>query len=169
MIISGTTRSAGLRASRRLTLLRSSSVAGNSARSRKSSLALAQRSNRNYSSLIRSSSNNNKRATATLASYQLSSSQYSTEKILTLRNDQFNGGEEEAKRRTLYRSEHEKENCGVGMVASMKSTPSRRVIEDADEMLVRMSHRGGCGCDPASGDGAGKYIYSILQRMFVCE
>lgn len=29
-------------------------------------------------------------------------------------------------------------------------------MEDADEMLVRMSHRGGCGCDPASGDGAGE-------------
>jgi glutamate synthase domain-containing protein 1 len=29
-------------------------------------------------------------------------------------------------------------------------------VEQADEMLVRMSHRGGCGCDPASGDGAGE-------------
>jgi len=28
-------------------------------------------------------------------------------------------------------------------------------VEQADEMLVRMSHRGGCGCDPNSGDGAG--------------
>ncbi|OEU20685.1 glutamate synthase [NADPH] large chain [Fragilariopsis cylindrus CCMP1102] len=37
----------------------------------------------------------------------------------------------------------------------MKSIPSRHVVEVADEMLVRMAHRGGCGCDPASGDGAG--------------
>lgn len=43
----------------------------------------------------------------------------------------------------------------MGLVASLKSVPSKRVVDDAIEMLVRMSHRGGCGCDPASGDGAG--------------
>jgi len=57
--------------------------------------------------------------------------------------------------KTLYRPDNETENCGVGLVASLKSIPSRKVVEQADEMLVRMSHRGGCGCDPASGDGAG--------------
>lgn len=56
---------------------------------------------------------------------------------------------------TLYDASQETENCGVGLVASLKSIPSRKVVDDADEMLVRMSHRGGCGCDPASGDGAG--------------
>jgi hypothetical protein len=29
---------------------------------------------------------------------------------------------------------------------------------DANEMLVRMSHRGGVGCCPASGDGAGEFF-----------
>lgn len=58
---------------------------------------------------------------------------------------------------TLYDATRETENCGVGLVASLKSVASRRVVEDADEMLVRMSHRGGVGCDPASGDGAGEY------------
>jgi len=57
--------------------------------------------------------------------------------------------------KTMYSADRETENCGVGLVASLKSVPSRRVVEQADEMLVRMSHRGGCGCDPASGDGAG--------------
>ncbi|KAL7521141.1 hypothetical protein ACHAWX_005844 [Stephanocyclus meneghinianus] len=56
---------------------------------------------------------------------------------------------------TLYDPTMEKENCGVGLVASLKSIASRKVVEDADEMLVRMSHRGGVGCCPASGDGAG--------------
>ena len=32
------------------------------------------------------------------------------------------------------------------------------MIDQADEMLVRMSHRGGCGCDPNSGDGAGVLV-----------
>ncbi|GMH87718.1 hypothetical protein TrST_g3101 [Triparma strigata] len=56
---------------------------------------------------------------------------------------------------TLYDGSRETENCGVGLIASLKTVASRRVIEQADEMLVRMSHRGGCGCDPNSGDGAG--------------
>ncbi|GKY97518.1 hypothetical protein MPSEU_000710000 [Mayamaea pseudoterrestris] len=73
---------------------------------------------------------------------------YSTEKILELR-----GAAQGTK--TLYNSNDEKENCGVGLIASLKSVPSRKIVERADEMLVRMAHRGGCGCDPASGDGSG--------------
>jgi len=55
----------------------------------------------------------------------------------------------------VYDPSRETENCGVGLVASLKSVASRKVVEDADEMLIRMSHRGGVGCCPASGDGAG--------------
>jgi len=76
---------------------------------------------------------------------------YTTERVVGYRT----GKEKEFQPKTLYNPEAEKENCGVGLVASLKSVPSRKVVEQADEMLVRMSHRGGCGCDPASGDGAG--------------
>lgn len=48
------------------------------------------------------------------------------------------------------------------MVASLKSVASRKVVMDANEMLVRMSHRGGVGCCPASGDGAGEYVVFLL-------
>ena len=77
---------------------------------------------------------------------------YTTERILELRT-----GEKDAHQRlkTLYDPKNEKENCGVGLIASLKSIPSRDIVEKADEMLVRMAHRGGCGCDPASGDGSG--------------
>jgi hypothetical protein len=74
---------------------------------------------------------------------------YTTQRVVELRS----GGKNLP---TLYDATRETENCGVGLVASLKSIASRRVVEDADEMLVRMSHRGGCGCDPASGDGAGE-------------
>ena len=57
----------------------------------------------------------------------------------------------------MYDPSRETENCGVGLVASLKSVASRKVVEDADEMLIRMSHRGGVGCCPASGDGAGEF------------
>lgn len=77
---------------------------------------------------------------------------YTTERVVSLRS----GKQGKELPKTMYRSEKETENCGVGLIASLKSVPSRRVVEQADEMLVRMSHRGGCGCDPASGDGAGR-------------
>lgn len=57
----------------------------------------------------------------------------------------------------LYDKALEKDSCGVGLVASLKKIASRSVVEDANQMLVRMSHRGGCGCEPNSGDGAGMY------------
>ena len=85
---------------------------------------------------------------------------YSTERVLQLRT----GKAKEEQAKTMYNPQRETENCGVGLVASLKSVPSRRVVEQADEMLVRMSHRGGCGCDPASGDGAGE-SFSVLEYL----
>jgi len=79
--------------------------------------------------------------------------EYSTESILRLRS----GKEASEQPKVLYNAKNETENCGVGLIASLKSVPSRHVVDVADEMLVRMSHRGGCGCDPASGDGAGEF------------
>ena len=86
---------------------------------------------------------------------------YTTERILALRSS---SGREDSSRKegeqhvvpaSLYDASKETENCGVGLIASLHSTPSRKIVEQADEMLVRMEHRGGCGCDPASGDGSG--------------
>jgi len=83
---------------------------------------------------------------------------YSTERVVSLRS----GKSIDNLPKTVYSPEKETENCGVGLVASLKSIPSRRVVEQADEMLVRMSHRGGCGCDPNSGDGAGEFLFIII-------
>lgn len=55
----------------------------------------------------------------------------------------------------LYDASREVDSCGVGMVAHLKGMASHEIVRDANTMLVRMAHRGGCGCDPASGDGAG--------------
>ena len=83
----------------------------------------------------------------------LRSLQYSTERVLQLRSHK-----DPKNTKILYDGSNEKENCGVGLIANLKSKPSRHVVDVADEMLVRMAHRGGCGCDPASGDGAGTWI-----------
>lgn len=56
---------------------------------------------------------------------------------------------------TLYRADLEKDACGVGMVANLNNDYNRKLITNANEMLIRMSHRGGCGLDERCGDGAG--------------
>lgn len=58
----------------------------------------------------------------------------------------------------LYDPKLEKDSCGVGLVAQLKKQASRQIVIDANEMLVRMSHRGGCGCEPNTGDGAGMLV-----------
>ena len=42
----------------------------------------------------------------------------------------------------VYDPRHEKDSCGVGIVAHLKKNASRQIVLDANQMLVRMSH--GC-------------------------
>ena len=58
-------------------------------------------------------------------------------------------------KRGLYDPAFEKDSCGVGFVAHIKGEPSHQIVLDADHILQRMVHRGGCGCEPTTGDGAG--------------
>ncbi|MFD2179924.1 glutamate synthase large subunit [Veronia pacifica] len=55
----------------------------------------------------------------------------------------------------LYVPEMEHDACGIGFVAHLKNQKSHQIITQALDMLARMEHRGGQGCDPCSGDGAG--------------
>jgi len=55
----------------------------------------------------------------------------------------------------LYDPMFEKDSCGVGFVANIKGKASHQIVTDAEIMLQRMEHRGGCGCEPTTGDGAG--------------
>ncbi|XP_042468513.1 ferredoxin-dependent glutamate synthase, chloroplastic isoform X1 [Zingiber officinale] len=45
--------------------------------------------------------------------------------------------------------------CGVGFIANLKNEPSHKIVNDALIALGCMEHRGGCGADNDSGDGAG--------------
>lgn len=49
----------------------------------------------------------------------------------------------------------EKDACGVGFLASLKGETSHWVLQQALRGLGCMEHRGGCGGDGDSGDGAG--------------
>ena len=71
-------------------------------------------------------------------------------------------------KRGLYDPQFEKENCGVGFIAHIKGEPSRQIVDDADRMLQRMEHRGACGCEENTGDGAGMLTalpYAQLERV----
>eukprot|EP00198_Chlamydomonas_reinhardtii_P003746 XP_001693082.1 glutamate synthase, NADH-dependent [Chlamydomonas reinhardtii] len=55
----------------------------------------------------------------------------------------------------LFDPENDKDACGVGFVGELSKKPSRKCIKDALTMLNRMTHRGACGCEANTGDGAG--------------
>ncbi len=65
----------------------------------------------------------------------------------------------------LYDPQLEKDSCGVGFVAHIKGQASHQIVKDADHILQRMVHRGGCGCEPTTGDGAG--ILTSLPDAFL--
>ena len=65
----------------------------------------------------------------------------------------------------LYNPELEKDSCGVGFIANIKGKPSHQIVLDADTILQNMDHRGGCGCEPNTGDGAG--ILTALPHKFL--
>jgi len=65
----------------------------------------------------------------------------------------------------LYDPAYEHESCGVGFVAHIKGQRSGQIIRDAVEVLGNMDHRGACGCEPNSGDGAG--MLTALPHEFL--
>jgi len=55
----------------------------------------------------------------------------------------------------LYDPRNEHDACGVGMVCNLKGVKSHDVVSKALQILANLSHRGACGCDETTGDGAG--------------
>ena len=58
----------------------------------------------------------------------------------------------------LYDPAFERDACGVGFVASIRGEKSHDVVEKGLSVLLNLEHRGACGCDPESGDGAGLLV-----------
>ena len=67
----------------------------------------------------------------------------------------------------LYDPNNEKDSCGVGFVANIKGVPSHQILQDAYHINSRMDHRGGCGFEENTGDGAG--ILTALPFTFFAE
>lgn len=68
----------------------------------------------------------------------------------------------------LYRPEFEHDSCGVGFVANIKGNKSHQIISDALTILENMEHRGACGYENNTGDGAGIMI-QVPHEFFFSE
>src|SRR3989304_9652669 len=55
----------------------------------------------------------------------------------------------------LYDPQTEHDACGVGLVANVSGERSHDIIDKGVEVLINLGHRGACGADPRTGDGAG--------------
>ena len=66
----------------------------------------------------------------------------------------------------LYRPEFEHDACGIGFVANIKSNKSHKIVSDALTILENMEHRGACGCEANTGDGAGIQIQVPHEFFF---
>lgn len=76
----------------------------------------------------------------------------------------------------LYDPAQEKDSCGVGFVANIKGQPSHQIMLDAYHLNSRMDHRGGCGFEANTGDGAGilmalpnSFFHKVAQTEFNVE
>ncbi len=67
----------------------------------------------------------------------------------------------------LYRPQDEHDGCGVGFVVNIEGRKSHDIVMKGVQILINLTHRGACGCDPETGDGAGILIqipHSFFER-----
>ena len=68
----------------------------------------------------------------------------------------------------LYDPAYEHDSCGAGFVVHTKGRASHDIIEKALTVLYNLRHRGACGCEANTGDGAGILVqipHVFLRRM----
>src|ERR1700692_3765466 len=68
----------------------------------------------------------------------------------------------------LYDPQFEHDACGVGFVVNVKGKKSHEIITQALTVLLNLDHRGACGCEVNTGDGAGILIqmpHAFLQKV----
>jgi glutamate synthase (NADPH/NADH) large chain len=66
----------------------------------------------------------------------------------------------------LYDPAYEKESCGIGFVANIRGKRSHQILRDAGEILSNLGHRGACGCEANTGDGAG-FLTALPHEFFI--
>jgi len=72
----------------------------------------------------------------------------------------------------LYDPQFEHDACGVGFVCQMKGKRSHSIVGQALTILVNLDHRGACGCETNTGDGAGILMqvpHGFLKKVAASE
>ena len=67
----------------------------------------------------------------------------------------------------LYSPTNEHDSCGVGFIVNIRGEKSHRIVLDSLQILLNLTHRGACGCDPHTGDGAG--ILTQVPHKFLAK
>ncbi len=67
----------------------------------------------------------------------------------------------------LYDPQNEHDACGVGFIVQMKGKTSHDIVEKGLTMLMNLEHRGACGCEANTGDGAG--ILMQIPHRFITK
>jgi len=68
----------------------------------------------------------------------------------------------------LYDPRFEHDACGVGFVVDVKGRKSHQIVQQAIQILRNLDHRGACGCEANTGDGAGVLLqmpHSFLKEV----
>jgi glutamate synthase (NADPH/NADH) large chain len=58
----------------------------------------------------------------------------------------------------LYHPDNEHDACGVGLVVDVEGRKSNQIVRNGIQVLESLAHRGACGCEENTGDGAGILI-----------
>ena len=58
----------------------------------------------------------------------------------------------------LYDPRYEHDACGVSFVVVIRGRKSHSIVSQGLQVLLNQAHRGACGCEPNTGDGAGVLI-----------
>ncbi len=67
----------------------------------------------------------------------------------------------------LYDPRFEHDACGIGFVADLRGRKSHDILEKGLQILLNLEHRGACGCESNTGDGAGILIQT--PHAFLAE
>jgi glutamate synthase (NADPH/NADH) large chain len=67
----------------------------------------------------------------------------------------------------LYDPSHEHDACGMGFVVDAHGRKSHAIVSQAVQVLLNLEHRGACGCEKNTGDGAGILIQ--MPHRFLAE
>jgi glutamate synthase domain-containing protein 2/glutamate synthase domain-containing protein 1/glutamate synthase domain-containing protein 3 len=66
----------------------------------------------------------------------------------------------------LYDPSYEHDACGIGFIVNIKGERSHKIVQQALTILENLDHRGACGCEDNTGDGAG-ILLQVPHHFFL--